>query len=284
MPDAGDSLRHFRLLEKIGEGGMGPVWKALDGERDREVAIKVLPPALARVPERLARLEQEAKAVAALDHPNIVTIHSVEEAEGIHFINMELVRGKTLAELIPADGLPVERLLEWVLPLIEAISAAHEHGLTHRDLAPEKIMVGEDGRVKILDFGLASFRESEEFADTSDIPTETLTQGREDRGTLAYMAPEQIQGQSVDHRADIFSIGAILYESATGRRPFEGETPVDLITAILRDHPRPLIELNPALPPQLERIIGRCIEKEPRRRFRMALDLHNELLELKTQA
>ena len=283
VADPGDLLAHFRLVERIGQGGMGDVWKAVDTKLDREVAVKILPPALAQDPERLARFAGEAKAVAALNHPNIVTIHSVEEAGGVHFLTMELVRGQTLAELIPPGGLPVERFFEIAVPIASAVSAAHEQGVTHRDLKPGNIMVSDEGRVKVLDFGLAKFREPKTSADPDDVPTKTLTQEEEIRGTMPYMSPEQVQGKPLDQRSDIFSIGAVLYEMATGRRPFQGETSADLIAAILRDDPRPLTELNQAMPRQLQRIVRHAMERNPERRFQTTRDLRNELEALQVE-
>jgi TolB-like protein len=281
VPETGDSLSHFRLVEKIGEGGMGDVWKAVDTRLDREVAIKILPPALATDPERLARFKAEAKAVAALNHPNIVTIHSVEESEGIHFLSMELVHGTTLADHIPRGGLALGKFLDLALPLTDAIRAAHQQGVTHRDLKPGNVMVSDDGRVKILDFGLAEMRQGEGEREIDDLPTKTLTQESKIRGTMPYMAPEQVKGKPLDPRSDIFSTGCILYEMATGTRPFEGESSADIIAAILRDDPRPVTELNRSLPRSLDRIIRHGIEKDRERRFQTVQDLHNELDELR---
>jgi serine/threonine-protein kinase len=284
LTESGDSLSHFRLIERIGEGGMGAVWKALDTRLDREVALKILPESLAGDPEKLARFESEAKAVAALNHPNIVTIHSVEEAEGKHFFTMELVDGKTLTELIPENGFKIERLLDLAIPIADAIRAAHEQGVSHRDLKPANVMVDSEDRVKILDFGLARvIEEGESRRDRDDVPTETLPHDREILGTMPYMAPEQLQGKPVDQRSDIFATGAVLHEMATGKRPFEGETSADLIASILRDEALPVTKLNPGLPRQFERIVGRCIKKEPKRRFQTALDLYNELQQLKEE-
>jgi serine/threonine-protein kinase len=281
VPETGDSLSHFRLVEKIGEGGMGDVWKAVDTRLDREVAIKILPPALASDPERLDRFKAEAKAVAALNHPNIVTIHSVEESEGVHFLSMELVHGATLIEHIPRGGLAFGKFLDRALPLTDAVRAAHQQGVTHRDLKPGNVMVSHDGRVKILDFGLAEIRKREGDPEVDDLPTQTLTQERKIRGTMPYMSPEQVQGKTLDPRSDVFSAGCILYEMATGVRPFEGESSADIIAAILRDDPRPVTELNRMLPRQLDRIIRRGLEKDRERRFQTVQDLHNELDELR---
>jgi serine/threonine-protein kinase len=262
---------------------MGGVWKAVDTRLDREVAIKLLPEELAAEPERLARFESEAKAVAALNHPNIVTLHSVEESDGVHFITMELVRGRTVADLIPSCGLSVERFFELAIPLADAVHSAHERGLTHRDLKPTNLMVSQEGRVKVLDFGLARFREQETTFRNDDLPTKTLTQEREIRGTMPYMSPEQVKGQPLDHRTDIFSLGVILYEMATGRRPFQGETSADLIAAILRDEPRPLTDLNRAMSRQVGGLVSDCLAKQARRRIQTALSLRERLEQLRLE-
>jgi len=286
-PRPDQTLSHYRLIEKIGEGGMGVVWKALDTTLDREVAIKILPEELSGDPERLTRFRREAKAVAALNHPNIVTLHSVEDADtstgSVHFITMELVQGRTLAELIPRAGLTLARFLDLALPLANAISAAHERGVTHRDLKPGNVMVGDDGPLKVLDFGLAKLREQAP-AETTAAPTQSMTGEGRVLGTVPYMSPEQAQGKPLDHRSDIFSLGIVLHEMATGQRPFRGETSADLISSILRDTPRPVVEINPALPRDLGRVITRCLRKDPRRRFQTALDVRNELEEIEEEA
>ncbi len=274
----GQTLSHYRLVEKIGEGGMGVVWKAVDTTLDREVAVKLLPGAFSQDPERLRRFKREAKAVAALNHPNIVTIHSVEEAEGVHFITMELVGGRPLSRLIPRDGFPLDRFFALAAPLTDAISAAHQQGITHRDLKPENVMVTDEGRLKVLDFGLAKLAEGAPVGvSESQLPTASATEPGRILGTVAYMSPEQAQGKQVDQRSDIFSLGVVLYEMATGRRPFQGETHADLLASILRDTPPTVVELNPALPRHLGRIVAHCLARDPKRRFQTALDLRNEL-------
>jgi Tol biopolymer transport system component len=285
MPsESGQTLLHYRLLEKLGEGGMGVVWKALDTKLDREVAIKILPEEMAGDPERMARFEREAKSVAALNHPNIVTIHSVEEAEGIHFITMELVRGKSLTELIPKNGLPLAKFFELSTAMADAISTAHQQGITHRDLKPDNVMVGDDGRLKILDFGLAKLRdEAHAIEGSTQFPTATVTQEGKILGSVSYMSPEQAEGKSIDHRSDIFSMGVVLYQMATGQRPFKGDTSVSIISSIMKDTPESITDLNQSLPRHLGRIVKRCLAKEPGRRFQTALDLRNELEELKEE-
>ncbi len=257
---------------------MGVVWKAVDTTLDREVAVKLLPGAFSQDPERLGRFKREAKAVAALNHPNIVTIQSVEEAEGVHFITMELVGGRPLSRLIPRDGFPLDRFFALAAPLTDAISAAHQQGITHRDLKPENVMVTDEGRLKVLDFGLAKLAEGAPVGvSESQLPTASATEPGRILGTVAYMSPEQAQGKQVDQRSDIFSLGVVLYEMATGRRPFQGETHADLLASILRDTPPTVVELNPALPRHLGRIVAHCLARDPKRRFQTALDLRNEL-------
>jgi serine/threonine-protein kinase len=282
---SGQMLGHLRVLEQIGAGGMGEVYLAEDTRLERRVALKVVPEEFASDQERLARFEREAKALAALNHPHIVTIHSVEEAEAGHFITMELVEGDTLAERIPTGGMTLDAFLDLATPLAEALAAAHERGITHRDLKPSNIMINHEGRLKVLDFGLAKLRrppgdwhEAETGADT-----DTLSREGSFLGTLPYMSPEQVEGLRVDHRSDLFSLGTMLYEMATGQRPFKGETPAALASSILRDDPPPVTALNHALPTDLDRIVSHCLRKDPERRYQTAKDLRNELEELRQQ-
>jgi len=260
---------------------MGEVYLAEDTRLGRCVALKMLPAEVATNPSSLARFEQEARAIAALTHPNIVTIHSVEDFGDVHLITMEYVDGVTLDELIPPGGMPRERFFEVALPLASAVAAAHARGITHRDLKPANIMVAKDGRVKVLDFGLAKATEMQDDS-SDDQPTQVLTQEGMILGTAAYMSPEQAQAQPVDHLTDIFSIGVILYEMATGERPFKGASSAALISAILRDSPLPVSERNTEMPGELGQLIDRCLEKSPRQRLQSALDLHNELRRLQS--
>lgn len=276
----GKKLSHYQILEKLGEGGMGAVYAAEDTNLGRRVALKVLPPAMATDPERLQRFQREAKTVAALNHPNIVTLFSVEETDEIRFITMELVEGKSLDQIIAGRSLTMERFYQIGVPLADALSAAHRRGVTHRDLKPGNIMVSEDGRVKVLDFGLAKLQVDPDSASGADEATQALTQEGVVMGTIPYMSPEQVQAKTVDHRTDIFSLGVIFYEMATGKRPFGGDSSADLVSSILRDAPRPANEVNVDLPNHLGRIIKRCLEKEAARRYQTALDIRNELEEL----
>jgi Tol biopolymer transport system component len=277
--EPGATLGHYRILEKIGAGGMGEVWLAEDGRLKRRVALKVLPAWTAADPERRQRFEREAQAIAALNHPNIVTIFSVETEGDTPFLTMELVEGKPLSALIPVAGMALERILDLATPLADAVAVAHAQGITHRDLKPDNIMVTPDGTVKVLDFGLAKLQEApapEADGETS-LPTATLTREGRIMGTAAYMSPEQAEGKAVEPASDVFSLGVILYEMATGRRPFGGETPISTISSILRDDPVPVTEVKTDLPRHLGRIIRRCLAKDPTRRYVTARGVRNEL-------
>jgi tRNA A-37 threonylcarbamoyl transferase component Bud32 len=294
------TLGHYRLLHKLGEGGMGEVYAAEDTRLGRRVALKLLPPDVAAEPhpstgsgssrarsrdERLARFQREARAVAALNHPNIVSIYSVEEAEGVQFLTLELVEGKTLDQLIPERGFPLEALLKLAVPLADAVAFAHEHGIVHRDLKPANVMVAEDGRLKVLDFGLAKLKpETPAAAATTVLASESLTARHTVMGTAAYMSPEQAEGKPVDHRSDIFSLGVVLYEMACGQRPFAGDTAFSVISSIIKDTPAPLSAVNHAAPPALDRLIARALAKDPGERYQSARDLCRDLREVQAQA
>jgi Tol biopolymer transport system component len=258
---------------------MGVVWKAVDTNLGREVAIKFLSEGFAAEHERLNRFEREARTLASLNHPGIVTIHAVERTGDTPFLVMELVRGRSLDHLIPDAGMKANRLFQLAVPLSEAVAEAHRHGITHRDLKPGNILVTEDGRVKVLDFGLAKL-----VADTPPLSDEQATATALPAtavgtvlGTTAYMSPEQTEGRPLDGRSDVFSLGVVLYEMATGRRPFAGETAARLISSILRDDPASLGDRRPELPGDLDRVLRRCLEKDPERRFQTAQDVGNEL-------
>jgi serine/threonine protein kinase/tetratricopeptide (TPR) repeat protein len=278
----GRSLSHYRVLEKLGEGGMGEVYRAEDTRLKRQVALKVLPESMARNPERLRRFQREAEVVASLSHPGIVTIFSVEEAESVHFLTMELVSGRRLDEVIPRAGMALDAFIEVALPLVEALVAAHEKGITHRDLKPANVMVADDGAVKVLDFGLAKLRQSDSVSEATQLPTEELTREGLVLGTIPYMSPEQLEGRAVDHRSDVFSVGIVLHEMITGERPFTGESSASLISAILRDRPESVTRLRTDVPRALERVILRCLEKDPGRRYQAARDLRTDLAGLPT--
>jgi len=280
--EAGRTLAHYRLVEKLGEGGMGIVWKARDLKLDRDVAIKFLPEGFAENPERRAYFEREAKAVAALRHPSIVTIYSVEDAEGAYFFTMELVEGEPLSKVIRHGGVELARFLKVAIPIVDAIAAAHARGIIHRDLKPGNVMVGPDGAVKILDFGLARIlKPAPPMAAGTDASTVTMEQGFS--GTICYMSPEQLRSERVDHRTDLFSLGIVLFELATGELPFVGLTAADAIASILKDEPRPATELNPRLPRRLEMILRHCLEKDVHFRTGTALELRDELERLRRE-
>ena len=264
---------------------MGEVWRARDPQLEREVALKVLPPELANDPERLVRFEREAKALAALNHPGIIVIYTVESADGVRFLTTELVEGQTLDHLIPSGGMKLERLLAIAVPLADALAAAHARGILHRDLKPANIMVTEEGRVKVLDFGLAKLGEGslEDLAQAQTKSFEMMTEEGRILGTVPYLSPEQVQGKRADARSDLFSLGSVLYEMATGRRPFQGESSADVLSSILRDEPPSMAGLRPELPRQLGRILRHCLVKDPERRFQSAKDLRNELEDLRQE-
>lgn len=275
----GRQLAHYRITGVLGAGGMGEVYRATDTRLGREVALKVLPVEMATDPGRLARFQREARAVAALNHPNVVTLFSVEQSGDLHFITMELIDGQPLDRLISPNGLPPDRIIEISVAMAEALAAAHEKGIVHRDLKPANVMVTLDGRVKVLDFGLAK----DVSSDTEDAATLTSagqTQPGIVMGTPAYMSPEQVSGHALDHRSDIFSFGVVMHEMATGRRPFDGGSSAELVSAILRDTPPSIAELRPELPSGLARIVRRCLEKDPRYRVQTARDVSNEFRDL----
>ncbi|NIW24010.1 MAG: protein kinase, partial [Gammaproteobacteria bacterium] len=278
------SLAHYQIREKLGEGGMGAVYLALDTRLGRDVALKVLPKELADDPDRRARFEREARAIAALKHPNIVTLYSVEEADGVVFITMEHVEGGTLVNDLEGDGLSLEKFFDLAIPIADALATAHGKGIVHRDIKPANIMRDAAGRVKILDFGLAKmFDTNFDEARTIAVSDESATAEGYILGTVAYMSPEQAEGKPVDARSDVFSLGVVLYEMATGKRPFRGQTNISTISAILKEDPPSVDDLRPVVPRHLGRIIQRCLAKEPDRRYQSALDVRNELEALKQE-
>jgi non-specific serine/threonine protein kinase len=282
----GQTLSRYKITGMLGEGGMGVVYRAEDPELGREVALKLLPAEMADNPKRLERFRREAKAVAAINHPNIVTIHSIESTENTHFLTMELVEGESLDRMIPPGGMPLAKVFEIAVPLADALSSAHERGIVHRDLKPANVMITGESRIKVLDFGLAKLVEDPD-AETGEpaltaIPTELTAEGMV-MGTAPYMSPEQVEGRAMDHRTDIFSLGIVLYEMATGRRPFAGDTSAALISSILRDSPPTVTEINESLPRHLARIIQHCLEKDPEARYQSAKDVRNELKSLRRE-
>ncbi|MGC9973282.1 MAG: protein kinase [Bryobacteraceae bacterium] len=273
---AGRCISNYRVISKLGVGSMGEVYLAEDTRLGRRVALKVLPRELAGDPARKARLIHEARAASSLNHPNIVTLYDIGSEGGIDFLVMEYVAGKPLAELIPRQGLPVKEALRCAIQIADALATAHAAGIVHRDLKPGNVMVTAEGLVKVLDFGLAK-----KFAGAPAAETETdLTTEGALLGTLDYMSPEQAEGKPVDARSDIFSFGALLYEMATGRRPFERGSKLSTLTAILSEEPKPVRELAPHLPPELEQIVARCLRKDPARRFQHIDDVRVGLEDL----
>ena len=273
----GTTLSHYRVVELLGRGGMGEVYAAEDLKLRRRVALKVLRSDMAADHERRRRFEREAQAVAALNHPGIVTIYSVEHEKGVAFLTMEMLDGKTLDQIVPRGGLPLADFLRIAIPLADAVNAAHERGILHRDLKPGNVMVTIDGRVKVLDFGLAKLAEAAPSAALNMAAGSMTTSAGQIVGTLSYMAPEQAEGKPIDHRADIFALGVLLYELVTGIKPFSGESSVSILTALLRDTPKSLREVRGDLPPTLGQIIQQCLEKEPASRYQSAAQLRADL-------
>lgn len=273
----GTRLGSYEIISLLGAGGMGEVYRARDLKLGRDVALKVLPPETAADADRLKRFEREARTVATLNHPHIVTIYSVEEANGTHFLTMELVEGVALGHLIPRGGMPLDRFFELAIPLAEALAAAHEKGIVHRDLKPANVMVDKRGSIKILDFGLAKITRSDEAGINSGLKTDSQTLAGTVMGTLPYMSPEQVQGRPVDHRSDLFSLGAVLYEMTAGQPPFAAETSAELASSILRDAPRPITELRADVPLGLHKILERCLAKPMHERYASARDLRDAL-------
>ncbi len=276
-PMVGCTFNHYRVAKALGHGGMGAVYLAEDVRLKRQVALKFLPPEVTADPARIERFEREAQVVAALNHPHIVTIHSIERDGATLFIAMEYLDGRTLADVIPKGGLPLTRLLKLATQIVDAVVAAHSRGIVHRDLKPANVMVLAGDRVKVLDFGLAKLREG---PDEATLPTRELTGEGKIVGTVAYMSPEQAESKPVDERSDIFSLGVMLYELSTGERPFTGDTSLSVLSSILRDTPRAVTDLNPGLPRDVWRIVRHCLAKDPDRRYQTAKDLRNDLDDL----
>jgi serine/threonine protein kinase len=269
----GPVISHYRVLEKIGSGAMGDVFRARDERLGRDVALKLIRPASSNNPDHLRRFELEARAAAALNHPNIVAVYDVGFSDGTPYIVCELLEGKTLRQRFAEGVLPLRLTLDYSLQIVQGLIAAHDRRIIHRDLKPENLFVTSDGRIKILDFGVAKLQSAPEESGRSVEDLTTVTKSGAVIGTVAYMSPEQLRGKAVDHRSDIFSVGAILYEMLTGRRAFRGETEVDTITAVLREDP-PEIHLEQAnIPVQFQQVVRHCLEKDPEDRFQSTRDL-----------
>ena len=286
----GSKLGPYEVLSLVGAGGMGEVYRARDPRLGREVAIKVLPAERMADENRRQRFVQEARAASALSHPNIVTIHEIESVDGIDFIVMEYVPGKTLDTLIPRQGMRLAEVLRIAIPIADAVARAHTAGIVHRDLKPANVMVGPDGAVKVLDFGLAKLVSPEETGSpehetgTEDGGAGPLSRPGKVAGTAGYMSPEQATGRKVDARSDVFSFGAMLYEMVTGRRAFAGNSTAETLTAVLREQPKAPSEVVTGLPRELERLILRCLRKDADRRFQHMVDVKVELLEIKEES
>ena len=270
---SGTKLGPYEILAPLGAGGMGEVYRARDTRLGRDVALKILPESFARDTDRLRRFEQEARAVAALNHPNILAIHDIGEQGGSPFLVSELLEGESLRAALDRGALPQRKTIEYGVQIAQGLAAAHDKGIIHRDLKPENIFITNDGRIKILDFGLAKL--AQQTGADPDEPTLTASQTAAGvvMGTASYMAPEQVRGEVADPRTDIFAFGAVLYEMLSGVRAFRRDTPAETMTAVLKDDPPELSDGTRLVSPSLERIVRRCIEKNPEQRFQSARDL-----------
>jgi len=283
---AGDMLAHYKVIERLASGGMGEIYIAEDTRLGRRVALKVLPTEAVADSERLQRFQTEARAVAAMNHPNIVTIHGVESDHGIHFIAMELVEGRTLQKLIPRGGLPLPEFFRIAEQLTAAVAVAHGSGITHRDLKPDNVMVTSSGHVKVLDFGLAKLVDEPAdpafdgptLVDSDRAPSPHLTEDGALLGTVPYMSPEHVTGRGIDSRSDIFSLGIILYEMLTGERPFQGSKSDSVMSAILHKPAEPVARWRRDVPRSIELAIELCLEKDPAGRMQQVSALHEQLL------
>jgi len=281
----GQQLGRYQVLSLLGAGGMGEVYKAKDTDLHRAVALKLLPAGFAHDKDRLRRFQREARAVSALNHPNILTLYEIEEVQGTLFIATEFIDGQTLRQRLSAGALQLSELLDIAIQVASALATAHQAGIVHRDIKPENIMLRQDGYVKVLDFGVAKLIEAHRGATSiqpSDMAT-LYTETGQVMGTVQYMSPEQALGQDVDHRTDLFSLGAILYEMATGRQPFQGATAAAVFDEILHQQPTLPRKLKPDLPEELEKIIRKTLEKDRELRYQTAFDLRADLKRMQRQ-
>jgi serine/threonine-protein kinase len=283
MVSPSQKILHYQLLEKIGAGGMGEIYKAQDSRLNRLVAVKILAPGLATDPERRRRFFQEAQAASALNHPNIITLYDIVSEGDLQCIVMEYIAGKTLRDLIPSGGLPATQALQYGTQIASALTAAHSAGIIHRDLKPSNMMVTGSGLVKVLDFGLAKWVDTGLAGEQQSTAEAALTREGSIIGTVSYMSPEQAEGKHVDARSDIFSFGDVLYEMVTGRRAFEGRSGISTLSSILRDEVKPIHETAPDVPPLLEQIILRCLPKDPTARWQTMKEIEGALISLQRQ-
>src|SRR5687767_4940441 len=267
-------LGRYEIRSKLGAGGMGEVYQGRDTQLGRDVAVKVLPTSVSTDPDRLRRFEQEACAASALNHPNILIVHDIGVHDGTTYVVSELLEGETLRRCIGGTPLGQRRAIDYALQIANGLAAAHDKGIVHRDLKPDNIFVTNDGRVKILDFGLAKLTQLDGNQSQTDVPTRRVdTDPGVVMGTVGYMSPEQLKGRAVDQRSDIFSFGAILYEMLSGRRAFHGESAAETMSAILKEDPPELSDTNKTVSPALERLVNHCLEKNPEARFHSARDV-----------
>src|SRR6202041_2310865 len=275
---SGTKLGPYEVVSLLGSGGMGEVYRARDSRLRREVAIKILPQALSLDADRMRRFEQEALATAALNHPNILAVFDIGTSDGSPYVVSELLEGETLRDRLRSGSIAMRKALDYAMQIAQGLAAAHEKGIIHRDLKPENLFLTKDGRLKILDFGLAKLTQVDPGSNPS---MATVTHGGTEAGvvmgTAGYMSPEQVRGTAVDPRSDIFSFGAILYEMLSGKRAFHGDTPADTMSSILKEDPAELSETNRNVSPALERMVQHCLEKNPEQRFHSASDIAFDL-------
>src|SRR5208283_4173689 len=283
----GQSITHYKVTRKLGSGGMGVVYEAEDSRLGRRVAVKFLPEAMAQDSQLIERFQREARAASALNHPNICTIHAIEQHDGRHFLVMELLEGQTLGQLMTKQPFPMEKLLPMAIQIADALESAHAKGIVHRDIKPANLFLTDRGQVKVLDFGLAKI-EAAELPEAGSSPSRMdtmvgagLTSPGSTMGTVSYMSPEQARGQLVDARTDLFSLGTVLYQLASGMLPFRGDTSAMVFDAILNRDPVPVAEVNPAVPPDFGRLLAKLLEKDRTLRGQSATELKTDLNRLK---